>query len=94
MSLNSKISEEQWNLWLLDPCTQAIREWAKEEVESLRDKWESANFVASLVHEEIARNNAAQGACSILRQIEALNYQDMMGAEDVSATEGSVSAKS
>ena len=84
MKQSSKISEEQWQAWLLDPVTQWLRDWARQERYERRDMWEGAHFESPVAHEVCMRNSAAIGACSVFRTIEGLNYQDMMGVEDVS----------
>ncbi len=77
-------------MWLADPVTQFVRDWAVVQRTELRDAWEGAHFVGQNTHQEVVKNSAAQGACSVYRQIEALDYEDMMGVrKDVSTAEGS-----
>lgn len=89
MSRSLQISKGQWDLWLLNPCTEFVRGWAKGEIERLRDGWESGEFAATFRHEDIIRNATALGACSAYRQLEGLDYEDMTGVrKDVSNVEG------
>lgn len=81
-----EISQEQWNLWLQDPATLALREWARSQREDRRDMWEGAAFKVPDYIESAVRDSAALGACSVYREIEALDFETVIGAmENVSA---------
>jgi hypothetical protein len=80
-----EISHEQWLLWLDDPVTMALRAWATERINDRRDMWEGGHFKTPDHFESAIRDSAAQGACSVYREIEALEFELVIGAsEDVS----------
>ena len=84
-STSQKPSHEQWMLWLNDPVTQALRDWAKEKINERRDMWEGGHFKSADHFESAIRDSAAQGACSVYREIEALDFETVIGVEqDVS----------
>lgn len=82
----SKIEKQQWIVWLDDPVTRSLREWAGGRRAELRDMWEGGHFKGLDHFESSIRDSAAQGACSVYQEIEALDYELVIGEqEDVSA---------
>lgn len=67
-------SEKDWNEWLQHPCTKALREWAKERREDLKEMWANGDFAASFEVEMLVKNAGATGACSIYTHIEELDF--------------------
>ena len=84
---NNVITNEQWQAWLLDPVTMALRVWARERREELRDGWESASFKSDNQFQSAMADSYAHGSCMVLRVVETLDYQSVIGDDkDVSAT--------
>ena len=75
---NPEISLEQWLAWLQDPVTQALRDWAKDKRDERRDMWEGGHFKTADHFESAIKDSAAQGACSVYREVEALEYESIM----------------
>lgn len=73
---------EQWELWLLDPVTQWVRRWAHDKRNERRDMWEGGHFKSIDHFESAIKDSAAQGACSVYWEIEALEYESMIGDQD------------
>lgn len=76
-------------MWLLDPVTQALRQWAQREKEELRDDWEFGGFKSSDQFQSAVVDSYAQGSCRVLRAIETLDYQTIIeGVINVSDEKG------
>lgn len=73
------VSQEEWEAWLVLPASMALREWAKERREGIRDRWEFGSLTGENEFQHGANQLAAIGACSVLRDIEALEYDDIFG---------------
>ena len=79
------LEKEQWDEWLVHPVTQKLRDWAKEEVGKVRDLWESGGLKGETEYLSQIQDSLAHGRCQILRQIEEMDYQQIIGDEqDVS----------
>lgn len=71
-------SNEDFQLWLLHPVTILQRDWAHRKREALKETWADGNFSAAFTVEMAVKNAGATGACSILKEVIAPNYQDMI----------------
>ena len=80
--MSSQVSNEQLAVWLADPVTVALREWARGRRESLREQWESAGFQGQQHFETAIRNSAAIGACSVYKEIEDLDREVIFGEQE------------
>jgi len=67
---NSKpsINLQQWEMWLSDPVTKQMQEWAKERREELKENWELAQ--ARPTQEQVLEDTFSRGAMSVLRELE------------------------
>lgn len=76
---------------MLDPVTQKLREWAREQREEKRDLWEEGVITANSadLYQHVAQNSLAHGECQVLRRIELLDYEDIVGEPDERVVEGS-----
>ena len=55
-----------------------MREAARKKREALKEQWAQGGFSASFDMEMAVKNASATGACSVLIEFEAPNYQDMI----------------
>lgn len=70
-------AEERFKAWLEHPVTKDFRQLLRNRRQSLMERFASGNFAASLDAEFIARHAAAQGACSIYKELSELTYQEL-----------------
>lgn len=77
-----EISKEQWDAWRADPVTVELMAWARAEREEKREIWETGSLTAENQFQTNANNMAAIGACAILRVVEALEYEEMIGRQE------------
>lgn len=81
-------TEEEWQEWLMHPCTKRLRYWAEVEREGLKEAWANGDFSAAFDMEMAVKNAGATGACSILVEVIDLPYDKVViGASDESQTE-------
>lgn len=73
------VNQEEWEAWLLLPATNALREWAQKQREERRDMWESGTLIQDTEFKTVANQLAAIGACAVLRDIEALDFDNIFG---------------
>lgn len=72
------LHEDDFKGWLLLPETAALRRWARVKREALRDAWEEGTFSAAFELEMLVKNAGATGACSILREVEELDFETII----------------
>ena len=77
-----EINKEQFQAWLADPVTAALRQWAREQCEKARETWEQGDLVKDDAFQSSMNNSAVLGACRIFRMIEALDYEETIGSEE------------
>lgn len=76
-------TESEWEEWLQHPCTKRLRFWAERERLSLMERWADGNFSAAFDMEMAVKNAGATGACSVYKDLNELDYQQIViGASD------------
>lgn len=56
-----------------------LREWARLQREEMRDRWEGGHFLEPQYFESVVKGAAAAGACSVYRDIEAMDFETILG---------------
>ena len=72
---------ELFNQWKQHPVTELLLKKLLEEQNRLKDTWASGGLMASFEGEIIARNAAAQGACSAFSDVANYTHEDLFGDE-------------
>jgi len=81
MSENTDYEKEMFSEWMAHPVTKHLRKWAQNKRKRLKDAWESGQFTASFEAEMISRNAAATGACSVYKEIEEMDFDEVFSEE-------------
>lgn len=55
--------------------------WAESEREKLKDAWASGHFTAAFDIEMMAKNAGATGACSALKELLEIEFDDLYGED-------------
>jgi hypothetical protein len=67
-----QISQQEFNDWLLNPVTKALKEQLMADRERLKEAWASGSFAADSI-----RDAQVRGQCEAFSQILALGFEDI-----------------
>jgi hypothetical protein len=71
------ITEEEFLLWLEDPVTGALRDWASRSKMDLMEQWASGRFTDQVHFGAAVKNAEAIGRCAILDQIVEIDFEQL-----------------
>lgn len=72
-------SEEQFNNWKLDPCTQFIMSVLEAKREELRQQWEGGSFTDYSQETTVLVNVGNLGTCKGYAFVTDLTYEQLLG---------------
>ena len=71
----STVTKEEWERWLSDPVTKALRAKAREEMRDLQERWANGLFVGDTDSRTLAMNAEAQGRFYVFSQIADMEWE-------------------
>ncbi len=78
-------SEEQFNNWKLDPCTQFVLKVLEAKREELRQQWEGGSFTDYSQETTVLVNVGNLGTCKGYAFLSELTYEQLQSeSEDAS----------
>ena len=66
-------------MWLADPVTAALRQWARGQREERRQMWEDGDFTGATQFETHVKYATALGACSVYREVSEMELETILG---------------
>lgn len=69
--------EREFSEWLLHPVTKRMRSLMQDQIESLRDKWQSGAFLDQFQSALVIENAIAIGNCQVLERLLDLKAEDL-----------------
>ncbi len=77
------VQEEEWNLWKQDPATQALFSHLQKVIEELKTDWSDSGMIdPESALTTYGKNVSATAKIYLSREIIALDYKELTGADD------------